>query len=164
MAQRRLAAEEAAAGLDKPHELLELIGFASLADTPRASSAPLVDGLGEADVRPVMLTGDHPGTARAVAVILGWSPDVTVATSDELAALDRAGRARPLKDCGVVARVAPEQKLQIVEALREAGRVVAMDGDGANDAAAIRAADVGVGIAARGSAAARNAADLVITQ
>jgi cation-transporting ATPase I len=163
VAQRRLAAEEAAEALDKPLELLELIGFVALADTPRASSAPLVAGLGEVGVRPVMLTGDHPQTARSVAVALGWPSDVTVVTGDELAALDRAGRARLLRDCGVVARVAPEQKLQVVEALREAGRVVGMVGDGANDAAAIRAADVGIGIAARGSAAARNAADLVIT-
>jgi cation-transporting ATPase I len=68
-----------------------------------------------------------------------------------------------LRDAGVVARVAPEQKLQVVEALRDAGRVVGMVGDGANDAAAIRAADIGVGISARGSAAARNAADIVLT-
>ncbi|MET8331519.1 cation-translocating P-type ATPase [Streptomyces sp. NPDC005181] len=163
VAQRRLAPSETADALDKPLELLELIGFVALADTPRASSAPLVAGLGEAGVRPVMLTGDHPQTARSVAIALGWPPDVTVVTGDDLAAVDRAGRARLLQDCGVVARVAPEQKLQVVEALREAGRVVGMVGDGANDAAAIRAADVGVGIAARGSAAARNAADLVIT-
>ncbi|MFH8474836.1 cation-translocating P-type ATPase [Streptomyces sp. NPDC018000] len=163
VARRRLVAEEAAETLDKPLESLELVGFVALADRPRASSAPLVAGLGEVGVRPVMLTGDHPETARSVALTLGWPSDVTVVTGDELAALDRAGRARLLRDCGVVARVAPEQKLQVVEALREAGRVVGMVGDGANDAAAIRAADVGVGIAARGSAAARNAADLVIT-
>ncbi|WP_326607407.1 cation-translocating P-type ATPase [Streptomyces sp. NBC_01800] len=164
VAQRRLATDdEAREALDKPLELLELIGFVALADTPRPSSAPLVAGLGEVGVRPVMLTGDHPQTARSVAIALGWPADVTVVTGNELASLDRAGRARLLRDCGVVARVAPEQKLQVVEALREAGCVVGMVGDGANDAAAIRAADVGVGIAARGSAAARNAADLVIT-
>lgn len=163
VAQRPLGVSEAADALDKPLELLELIGFVALADTPRVSSAPLVSGLREAGVRPVMLTGDHPQTARCMAIALGWPSDVTVVTGHDLAALDRAGRARVLKDCGVVARVAPEQKLQVVEALREAGRVVGMVGDGANDAAAIRAADVGIGIGARGSAAARNAADLVIT-
>ncbi|WP_335934137.1 cation-translocating P-type ATPase [Streptomyces sp. PTD5-9] len=163
VARRRLAGQDADEALDKPLEPLELVGFVALADRPRASSAPLVSGLREVGVRPVMLTGDHPETARSVALALGWPSDVTVVTGDELAALDRAGRARLLRDCGVVARVAPEQKLQVVEALREAGRVVGMVGDGANDAAAIRAADVGVGIAARGSAAARNAADLVIT-
>ncbi|MGC5008377.1 HAD-IC family P-type ATPase [Streptomyces sp. DT203] len=164
VAQRRLATDdEAREALDKPLELLDLIGFVALADTPRPSSAPLVAGLGEVGVRPVMLTGDHPQTARSVAIALGWPADVTVVTGNELSSRDRAGRARLLRDCGVVARVAPEQKLQVVEALREAGCVVGMVGDGANDAAAIRAADVGVGIAARGSAAARNAADLVIT-
>ncbi|MFF3735628.1 cation-translocating P-type ATPase [Streptomyces sp. NPDC002476] len=163
VARRRLTAQEAAEALDKPLEPLELVGFVALADRPRPSSAPLVAGLGEVGVRPVMLTGDHPETARSVALALGWPTDVTVVTGDELAALDRAGRAHLLRDCGVVARVAPEQKLLVVEALQEAGSVVGMVGDGANDAAAIRAADVGVGIAARGSAAARNAADLVIT-
>ncbi|MCC9305770.1 cation-translocating P-type ATPase [Kitasatospora sp. RB6PN24] len=155
-------AEDPAEALDRPLADLELLGFVALADTPRPSSAPLVADLRRAGVRPVMLTGDHPRTARAVAVRLGWPEDVLVATGDELAASDRAGRARLLRDCGVVARVAPEQKLHVIEALQEAGQVVAMVGDGANDAAAIRAADIGVGIAVRGSAAARNAADLVI--
>jgi cation-transporting ATPase I len=163
VAVRQLQGDEAAEVLDKPLEGLELVGFVGLADVARASSAPLVAGLGRAGVRPVMLTGDHPQTARAVALALGWPKDVEVVTGDELATLDRQGRARLLRDCSVVARVAPEQKLQVVEALQSAGRVVAMVGDGANDAAAIRAADVGIGIAARGSAAARNAADLVIT-
>lgn len=156
-------AEDDDEALDRPLGELEPAGFVALADTPRAGSAALVAGLREAGVRPVMLTGDHPATARAVAVALGWPEDVELATGDDLAGLDRGGRARALRDCDVVARVAPEQKVLVVEALREAGRVVAMVGDGANDAAAIRAADVGVGIAARGSAAARNAADLVIT-
>ncbi|MFD8997553.1 cation-translocating P-type ATPase [Streptomyces abikoensis] len=149
--------------VDRPLGELRLVGFVAMADTPRPGSASLVADLRQAGVRPVMLTGDHPATARAVAVALGWPEDVELATGDELAGLDRDGRARRLHGCDVVARVAPEQKLQVVEALREAGRVMAMVGDGANDAAAIRAADVGVGIAARGSAAARNAADLVIT-
>ncbi|MGA5822836.1 HAD-IC family P-type ATPase [Kitasatospora sp. NPDC094028] len=149
--------------LDRPLEHLELTGFVALADTPRTGAAELVAGLRRAGVRPVMLTGDHPATARAVALALGWPADSDLATGDDLAALDRTGRADRLRACDIVARVAPEQKVLVVEALREAGRVVAMVGDGANDAAAIRAADVGVGIAARGSAAARNAADLVIT-
>ncbi len=163
VARRRLEPQETSDLLDQPLKGLDLCGFVALADTPRASSAPMVRDLLEAGVRPVMLTGDHPHTARAIAVSLGWPEDVTVATGDELTAVDRAGRARLLADCQVIARVAPEQKLQVVEALQEAGRVVAMVGDGANDAAAIRAADIGVGVAARGSAAARNAADLVLT-
>jgi cation-transporting ATPase I len=139
------------------------VGLLGFADTPRETSTALVRGLHEEGIRPVMLTGDHPRTARAIAADLGWPEDTVVVTGDDLAAADRPARARMLRDAGVVARVAPEQKLQVVEALRDAGRVVGMVGDGANDAAAIRAADIGVGINAHGSAAARNAADVVLT-
>ncbi|MGW2645993.1 cation-translocating P-type ATPase, partial [Streptomyces sp. NPDC001393] len=164
VAERRLgAAEQEADILEQPLGELEFTGLLALSDVPRETSTALVAGLLEAGVRPVMLTGDHPQTARAIAAELGWPEDTVVVTGDELAAADRAERARMLRDAGVVARVAPEQKLQVVEALRDAGRVVGMVGDGANDAAAIRAADIGVGISARGSAAARNAADIVLT-
>ncbi|MEU6403372.1 cation-translocating P-type ATPase [Streptomyces sp. NPDC046985] len=164
VAERRLTAtEKEPEVLERPLEKLEFIGLLALSDVARETSMALVHGLFEEGVRPVMLTGDHPQTARAIAMDLGWPADTTVVTGDELAAADRASRARILRDAGVVARVAPEQKLQVVEALRDAGRVVGMVGDGANDAAAIRAADIGVGINARGSAAARNAADIVLT-
>ncbi|MFF8449469.1 HAD-IC family P-type ATPase [Streptomyces leeuwenhoekii] len=157
--------EKAADLLERPLEELgpHFTGLLALADVARETSPALVRGLREAGVRPVVLTGDHPQTARAIATDLGWPEDATVVTGDELAAADRRERSRMLRDADVVARVAPEQKLQVVESLRDAGRVVGMVGDGANDAAAIRAADIGVGINARGSAAARNAADLVVT-
>lgn len=163
VARRPLTPGQETDALSQPLEALEFVGFVALADTPRPSSAALVAGLREAGVKPVMLTGDHPQTALAVALALGWPEETKVVTGDQLASLDKKGRARLLRDAAVVARVAPEQKLQVVQALRAAGRVVAMVGDGANDAAAIRAADVGIGIATRGSAAARNAADLVLT-
>ncbi|MFC4327916.1 HAD-IC family P-type ATPase [Streptomyces andamanensis] len=164
VAQRRLAEDEQETDvLERPPGDLEFTGLLALSDVPRETSTALVSGLYEEGVRPVMLTGDHPQTARAIATELGWPQDTVVVTGDELAAADRSARARMLRDAGVVARVAPEQKLQVVEALRDAGRVVGMVGDGANDAAAIRAADIGVGINARGSAAARNAADIVLT-
>ncbi|MET7377298.1 cation-translocating P-type ATPase [Streptomyces sp. NPDC005526] len=163
VAERRLGEDEAGTeALEEPRELV-FTGLLALSDVPRETSTILVSGLYEEGVRPVMLTGDHPQTARAIATELGWPEDTIVVTGDELAAADRSARARMLRDAGVVARVAPEQKLQVVEALRDAGRVVGMVGDGANDAAAIRAADIGVGISARGSAAARNAADIVLT-
>ncbi|MGW5427254.1 HAD-IC family P-type ATPase [Streptomyces sp. NPDC004059] len=164
VAERRLGADEQEDDVvEQPLGELEFIGLLALSDVPRETSTALVAELLRAGVRPVMLTGDHPQTARAIAAELGWPEDTVVVTGDELAAADRAARARMLRDAGVVARVAPEQKLQVVEALRDAGRVVGMVGDGANDAAAIRAADIGVGISARGSAAARNAADIVLT-
>ncbi|POX41494.1 HAD-IC family P-type ATPase, partial [Streptomyces sp. Ru72] len=155
--------EKEADVIERPLDRLEFAGLLALSDAPRETSTALVRGLRDAGVRPVMLTGDHPQTARAIATELGWPEDTVVVTGDELASADRSVRVRMLAGAGVVARVAPEQKLQVVEALRDAGRVVGMVGDGANDAAAIRAADVGVGISARGSAAARNAADLVLT-
>jgi len=163
VAQRRLDPSQASEALDKPLSELEFLGFVALADTPRASAAPLVTSLHNRGITPIMLTGDHPRTALAIATTLGWPHDTHVVTGQQLANLDRADRARLLQDAAVVARVTPEQKLYVIEALRAAGRVVAMVGDGANDAAAIRAADVGIGLAARGSAAARNAADLVLT-
>ncbi|MFJ4947165.1 HAD-IC family P-type ATPase [Streptomyces sp. NPDC088760] len=164
VAERRLGADEQETdALERPLAGLEFTGLLALSDVARETSTALVNGLNGAGVRPVMLTGDHPQTARSIAADLGWPEDTVVVTGDELAAADRATRARMLRDAGVVARVAPEQKLQVVEALRDAGRVVGMVGDGANDAAAIRAADIGVGINARGSAAARNAADIVLT-
>jgi cation-transporting ATPase I len=148
--------------LDQLPEGLRLLGLVALADTPREGSAQLLGALRAAGVRSVVLTGDHPQTARAVTRQLGWETDPKVVTGEELAHLDRGARARLLDGCDVVARVAPEQKLQVIEALRESGHVVAMVGDGSNDAAAIRAADVGVGLATGGSAAARHAADLVL--
>ncbi|MFI1534892.1 HAD-IC family P-type ATPase [Streptomyces anandii] len=164
VAERRLGeAENETDVLEQGLADLEFTGLLALSDVPRDTSTALVSGLYQEGVRPVMLTGDHPQTARAIATELGWPEDTQVVTGDELAAADRSARARMLRDAGVVARVAPEQKLQVVEALRDAGRVVGMVGDGANDAAAIRAADIGVGINARGSAAARNAADIVLT-
>lgn len=155
--------EDDADALDQALEGLRFTGLLALSDVPRENSRALVQELRQTGVRPVMLTGDHPQTARAIALELGWPADTAVVTGDELADADRSRRARILRDADVVARVAPEQKLLVIEALRDAGRVVGMVGDGANDAAAIRAADIGVGIKARGSAAARNAADIVLT-
>ncbi|CAL9326906.1 cation-translocating P-type ATPase [Streptomyces sp. SudanB52_2052] len=163
VARRPCRADDAETELDAPLADLEFSGFVALADVPRETSHALLVELRRSGILPVMLTGDHPETARAIALQLGWPEETEVVTGDELVAMERGERVRALRGAGVVARVAPEQKLHVVEALQQAGRVVAMAGDGANDAAAIRAADVGVGIESRGSAAARNAADLVLT-
>ncbi|HKN98309.1 MAG TPA: cation-translocating P-type ATPase, partial [Pseudonocardiaceae bacterium] len=163
VAGRTVAGDERPA-LDGPLEHLRLLGFVGLSDSPRDGSETLVRGLREAGVAPVMLTGDHPSTARAIAVALGWPADTTVVTGEELAQRDRSGRAELVAGAGVIARVAPEQKLQVVEALRAAGRVTAMVGDGVNDAAAIRAANVGIGVRAKSSTAARTAADIALTE
>ncbi|MEV3972971.1 cation-translocating P-type ATPase [Streptomyces sp. NPDC050698] len=163
VARRACRADDAEAELDQALSDLEFSGFIALADVPRDTSHALLAELRRSGILPVMLTGDHPETARAIALQLGWPEETEAVTGDELVAMERRERVRVLRGAGVIARVAPEQKLHVVEALQQAGRVVAMAGDGANDAAAIRAADVGVGVESRGSAAARNAADLVLT-
>ncbi|RFD26344.1 HAD family hydrolase [Mycobacterium uberis] len=142
---------------------LELIGYIGLADTARPSSRPLIKALVEAECNVVLITGDHPITARAIAQQLGLRPDARVVTGTELIGLDKDTCAKLAADMQVFARVSPEQKVQIVAALQHCGRVTAMVGDGANDAAAIRMADVGIGVSGRGSSAARGAADIVLT-
>lgn len=143
-------------------EDLTLLGFVALADIPRASAAPTIAALHTAGIATVMITGDHPVTARAIADDLGI-PAGKVVTGPELADLDDTARTALVSQASVFARVSPEQKLRIIGALQHTGRVVAMTGDGANDAAAIRLADVGIGMAAHGSVSARSAADLVLT-
>ena len=143
---------------------LELIGYVGLADTARPSARPLIEALVDANRNVVLITGDHPVTARAIARQLGLPPDARVITGAELAGLDEDASAKLVADVQVFARVSPEQKVQIVAALGRCGRVTAMVGDGANDAAAIRMADVGIGVSGRGSSAARGAADIVLTE
>jgi cation-transporting ATPase I len=142
---------------------LELVGYVGLADTARPSARPLIEGLLDSGHRVVLITGDHPVTARAIARQLGLPSDAREATGAELASLDEDARAKLAADVQVFARVSPEQKVQIVAALQQGGQVTAMVGDGANDAAAIRMADVGIGVSGRGSSAARGAADIVLT-
>ncbi len=143
---------------------LELIGYVGLADTARPSARPLIEALLDVERKVVLITGDHPVTARAIAHQLGLPSDARVVTGADLAGLDEDACAKLATDVQVFARVSPEQKVQIVAALQRGGRVTAMVGDGANDAAAIRMADVGIGVSGRGSSAARGAADIVLTE
>ncbi|MGF6885211.1 cation-transporting ATPase I [Nocardia sp. GAS34] len=142
---------------------LTLVGYVGLADTIRDSARPLLEQLVAARRATALITGDHPVTARAIARQLGFPADARVVTGAELADADEEARSTLAGSAQVFARVSPEQKVQVVSALQRSGRVVAMVGDGANDAAAIRMADVGVGVTGRGSSPAREAADLVVT-
>ncbi|MEU6189494.1 cation-translocating P-type ATPase [Nocardia sp. NPDC047038] len=141
---------------------LSLLGFIGLADAPRPQTVPLVTALQRNGISVRMITGDHPVTAAAVARQLGIEAGEVV-TGADLDRLDETARAELIEQSTVFARVSPEHKVRIVAALRRAGHVVGMTGDGSNDAAAIRTADVGIGLAAQGSVAARNAADMVLT-
>jgi P-type Ca2+ transporter type 2C len=137
-------------------------GLVGLADPLRAGVPAAVSQAQQAGVRVLMLTGDHPDTARAIATQAGLRRPEVVMTGDELGRLDDAGWARAAAEVDVFARVRPEDKLRLVRALKAAGAVVAMTGDGVNDAPALVAAHVGVAMGARGTDVAREAASIVL--
>ncbi|MCW3047790.1 MAG: family hydrolase [Solirubrobacterales bacterium] len=158
-----VAEGEPDAAIDDPHGLVA-IGFVGIGDPVRPTSRAAVARCREAGVRVLMLTGDHPATARAVARQVGLpSDDEHILTGAELAALDDDELPRRLEQATVIARSTPLDKLRIIEALRLGGHVVAMTGDGVNDAPALRLADVGVAMGRHGTEVARHAADLVLT-
>ncbi|MFF8563410.1 HAD-IC family P-type ATPase [Streptomyces albidoflavus] len=142
---------------------LTLRGFLAISDTPRPGASETLAHLQEAGVRVTMITGDHPVTAGAIAARLGIPGADAVVTGAELDALPESERIAKVLDSAVFARVSPEHKVRIVKDLQRAGRVVAMTGDGVNDAAAIKLADIGIGLSAPGSRSAGAAADLVLT-
>ncbi|MCM0675612.1 cation-translocating P-type ATPase, partial [Micromonospora phytophila] len=143
---------------------LTFVGFLALADGVRESAAPAVRRIRQAGVHTIMITGDHPATAAAIAATISEDhDDQRVVTATELVQLDDDALAARLATTDVVARCTPAHKVRIIQALQKCGRTVAMTGDGANDAPAIRLADVGIALGQRGTPAARAAADLVVT-
>ncbi|MGZ6839540.1 MAG: cation-translocating P-type ATPase, partial [Frankiaceae bacterium] len=142
---------------------LEFLGFLVLSDPVRRSAPPALVDISDAGVQVVMITGDHPATAGAVARDLGVLDGGQLITGAELDALQDSELDVILPGVTVVARGTPHHKVRVVQAFQRLGRVVAMTGDGANDAPAIRLADVGIALGRRGTPAARAAADLVVT-
>ena len=142
---------------------LRFAGFVALIDPPRPEAAAAVAECRAAGITPVMITGDHPATARAIGARLGIAAaDAPVMTGAALAALDDAALARELATVRVFARVDPAQKIRIVQALQAQGRFVAMTGDGVNDAPALKRADIGVAMGQGGTDVAREASSLVL--
>ncbi len=156
-AQRGFRVLALAYGEGEREEGLRFLGFVLLLDPPRPEVPEAVRRVQEAGVRVVMVTGDHPATALAIARQVGIPAEV-VATGEEIAELSD----EELLEVDVFARVRPEDKLRIVAALQKAGEVVAMTGDGVNDAPALKRADVGVAMGLRGSDVSREVADLVL--
>jgi len=140
----------------------ECIGLAGLADPVRPTVPDAVQECYAAGIRVVMITGDHPHTAQSVARQIGLRAPDEVLTGVELEQLSDAELRRRVHTANVFARVAPEQKLRLVQALQATGEVVAMTGDGVNDAPALKAADIGIAMGARGTDVAREASALVI--
>jgi cation-transporting P-type ATPase I len=141
---------------------LTFLGFLAFSDPVRPAATAALAALRRAGVEVVMITGDHPSTAAGIAVELGLPDRGRLMTGAELDALSDAELEALLPEVGVFARVTPTHKVRIVRALQRAGRVVAMTGDGANDAPAIRLADVGIALGAGSTDAARDAAGLVV--
>jgi magnesium-transporting ATPase (P-type) len=142
---------------------LRLVGLVALEDPPRDDVPAALAACRKAGVSVAMVTGDHPSTARAIADEVGLRrPDAPVLTGADLPASDRVLAALLDHDGIVLARVSPEDKLRIARALRSRGHVVAMTGDGVNDAPALHEADIGVAMGRSGTDVAREAADLVL--
>ena len=160
---RRFAAvpEPYVAAVAESH--LELAGLVGLIDPPRPEVGAAIAVCHEAGIVPIMITGDHPLTARAIGTRLGLvSDERAVVTGGELATWSSADLAERVGEVRVFARVAPEQKLQIVAALQGRGEVVAVTGAGVNDAPALRQADIGVAMGITGTDVAKEASGMVL--
>ncbi len=143
---------------------LVLLGLAGMIDPPRKTAGQAVQLCRSAGIRPIMITGDHPDTARAVAEELGiLTPGGEVLTGADLDALDQDAFFERVGNVDVYARVSPEHKLRVIEAWQALGDVVAMTGDGINDAPALKRADVGVAMGRTGTDVSREAAAMTLT-
>jgi Ca2+-transporting ATPase len=163
LALARREGNDAAAASDRDLTLLGLVAFV---DPPRREVPEAVARCRAAGIRVVMVTGDQPATAATIATAVGLTddhePDVLAGSAlDDLDTLDKAGRERLLA-APVFARVSPEQKLNLIAVHQQAGNVVAMTGDGVNDAPALKKADIGIAMGRRGTQVAREAADMVL--
>ncbi|MTV25130.1 cation-transporting P-type ATPase [Nitriliruptoraceae bacterium ZYF776] len=161
VAGRELRPDEDADDAEALLHDLRPLGLVALADPLRPTAADTVAAAHRAGVQVVMLTGDHLATARAIATDAGIVTDGTALEGRDLRDLDDAALDEMVGDLAVVARVAPDDKLRVVQAFQRRGHVVAVTGDGANDAAALRAAEVGVALGS-GTDVAREAADVVL--
>ncbi len=140
----------------------EFLGLIGLADPVRPSVPAALKECYDAGIRVVMITGDYPGTALSIARQIGLTPLDNVITGPELDRMDDTELQRRVTGVNIFARVVPEQKLRLVDAFKTNGEIVAMTGDGVNDAPALKSAHIGIAMGGRGTDVAREAADLVL--
>jgi Ca2+-transporting ATPase len=139
----------------------EFLGLIGMEDPVRPGVAAAIQECYTAGIRVVMITGDYPGTAQAIAKQIGLPTD-RIITGPELESLGDGELSEQIRDVCIFSRVVPEQKLRLVQALKASGEVVAMTGDGVNDAPALKAADIGIAMGGRGTDVARESASLVL--
>lgn len=144
------------------HFLFQFMGFVAFEDPIRPEVPDAVKECTNAGIKLMMITGDHPETAMSIAKQIGLSNAGRVIIGDEWEKMDSSQRSAALDSCAVFARVRPQQKLSLVECLQHKGEVVAMTGDGVNDAPALKRADIGIAMGLRGTDVAREAAGLVL--
>ncbi|MFN8177520.1 MAG: cation-translocating P-type ATPase [bacterium] len=163
-AMRVLAvSSKAGATLETAEHEQTFLGLVAMIDPPRPEAAPAVGTCEQAGIRVVMITGDHPLTASAIARELGILKGGRVVTGAELEAMSEEAFERDVDTIDVFARVSPAHKLRVVTALQKRGRIVAMTGDGVNDAPALKKADVGIAMGVSGTAVSREAAAVTLT-
>ena len=163
VAYRPFPDEAAPAGDEAVEQELVHLGVVGIIDPPRPEARASIAEAASAGVRTIMITGDHPGTAARIAADLGIAGAETGAVAGvELDALDDEALRQAVQRISVYARVAPEHKLRIVHALQADGRIVAMTGDGVNDAPALKAADIGVAMGIAGTDVTKEAADMIL--
>ena len=148
---------------DQQHDFeFEHLGLIALADPVRPAVPGAIKECQAAGIRVIMITGDYPGTAMSIARQIGLESDDGAITGPEVAAMDEQTLRKRVAKASVFARAVPEQKLQLVTALKANGEIVAMTGDGVNDSPALKAAHIGIAMGERGTDVAREAADLVL--
>ncbi|GAB6137584.1 cation-translocating P-type ATPase [Halanaerobaculum tunisiense] len=141
---------------------LVFLGFAGMVDPPRPDVQGAISEAQEAGIRPIMITGDQSDTAQAIGEQVGITSQEEVISGQQIEESSTAELAEQVKINSVFARVSPENKLDIVDALNEEDQITAMTGDGVNDAPALKKADIGVAMGQRGTAVAKEAADMVL--
>jgi len=161
VATRVIGAQAEDRPLEELEQGLDLAGLMSLADPPRAGVKATLAQVADAGIRTLMVTGDHPATAAAIAREVGIAAD-RVLTGEELDRLDDVVLAQAVREVSVFARTTPQHKYRLVTALQKNGEVVAVTGDGVNDALALKAADVGIAMGIKGTDVAKEAAQAVL--